>query len=440
MTHFSQPVQLRPLAALRVRLAAWYVLTLSATLLLLGGGLFLVVRRQISDQLTGSLVLATQALVRAAEIREAESLHARGRVVDAVDELFIPERRLFLLGADGAPIHPRAAEAWIREAAREAARRGAVTTEHEIEDDHRLRLHAVRFRLKSGKEQVAVAIADDVELEDRYAALITAFGAAAFGAVILVAMGGSLLVKKSTEPIERSVAYMRRFMADAAHELRTPLAVLRGRAEVTLQRSRPAWEYTTALVTIEREAARMSELVDNMLILARADSGELPVRREQLFLDDIAFDAVEAASVLAQRNAVRLALQNLDEAPVMGDPVLVRQLVMILLDNAVKFTPPGGQVDVRVTRGAERASLEVADTGIGIPPEHQSRVFERFFRGDPSRARGDGAGLGLSIAAWIARQHDAAIALRSTPGQGTSVTVSFPIGGDGVSPSPGRIS
>jgi len=227
----------QPLQQLRRRLTAWYVVTFCGILLLLGGGLFFSIRHQLSTQLDTSLHSATSELARAARIREMEA-GASGRVVDAVEELHIPDRELYLLDTMGKPLTPDTAPAWVRASAR--AVRGAIPTiaEREQPDEVRLRLRAERFALASGKTLVAVAVADQVELEDRYASLIASFGAAALVAVVLVAFGGSFLVQQSLRPIERSMAHMRRFMADAAHEMRTPLTVIRSRAEVALQQPR----------------------------------------------------------------------------------------------------------------------------------------------------------------------------------------------------------
>ena len=215
------------------------------------------------------------------------------------------------------------------------------------------------------------------------------------------------------------------FTQDAAHELRTPLTVVRSRAEVALQQPRSTAEYEAALRGIELESERLGGIVEKLLLLARADTGELPIHRERLFLDDVTLDATRAASVLAQHKGVELTLGDLDEVPIQGDPTLIRQLVMILLDNAVKFTPSGGRVTVRVTNAAGRPQLDVSDTGGGIAAEHLPRVFERFFRGDPSRARSEGAGLGLAIARWIADEHGAEIRIDSELGRGTHAIVRF---------------
>jgi signal transduction histidine kinase len=282
---------------------------------------------------------------------------------------------------------------------------------------------------------VAVAVADKVELEDRYASLIATFGAAAAAALLLVVAGGSFLVRKSTAPVERTIEHMRRFMADAAHELRTPLTVLRSRAEVALLQAREPEEYQEALRGIEREAHRLGSIVEDLLTLARADAGERPLARERVYLDDLTLDAAGAARVVAQAKGVSLELDEFDEALVEGDPTLLRQLVMILLDNAVKFTGRGGRVRVRVGAPSERPTLVVEDTGVGIAPDQLPHVFERFYRGDPARSRSanghgaDGAGLGLSIAKWIADTHHAEIALASEPGAGTRVSVRFAAAG-----------
>ncbi|HEX3533444.1 MAG TPA: HAMP domain-containing sensor histidine kinase [Gemmatimonadaceae bacterium] len=414
------------LVRLRLRLTFWYVATFGLIILLLGAGLFAVIRYQLSQQLDDSLHSATQELVRAARIREVEAAGARGRVIDAVDELNIPDRTLYLLDPRGNPVKPDTAGDWIRNAARRAGMSGQITLERDFPGDETLRLHALPFRLASGHRLVAVAVADQVELEDKYADLIAAFAAAAFAALVLVAAGGFLLVRKSTAPIERSMIFMRRFMADAAHELRTPITVLRTRVDVALQQPRDADHYVSALHGVEAEARRLGGIVDSLLVLARADSGERQIERERFFLDDVAIDAAGAERIVGRQKGVDVIVEEFEEAPVVGDPALIRQLFMILLDNAVKFTDPGGEVSVRVSLLDGVPTFVVRDTGIGISKEDMGRVFQRFFRGDTARSHTEGAGLGLSIARWIAREHGAEISLSSEPGQGTRVVVTFP--------------
>jgi signal transduction histidine kinase len=417
---------LERLVRLRIRLTIWYLATFGTIILLLGVGLFVVIRNQLSHQLDDSLSGATSELIRAARIREAEEASARGGVIDAVDELNIPDRMLYLFDLHGNPIKPDKADAWVKRAALQAALRGQATVQEELRADKTLRAHAVRFKLSSGEQMVAVALADQEELANKYADLIEAFIGIALFALVLVAGGGFVVVRKSTAPVERSIEYMRRFMADAAHELRTPITILRTRAEIALQQSRDPKDYVSTLNAVEAEARRLGGIVDSLLVLARADTGERQIERERIFLDDIAVDAAGAARIVARQKGLELKVEEFEETPVIGDPTLIRQLLMILLDNAVKFTDAGGEVTVSVAMHEAVPTVVVEDTGIGIRHEELSMVFQRFFRGENARSRTDGAGLGLSIASWIAREHGAEIALQSKPSKGTKVIVTFP--------------
>jgi signal transduction histidine kinase len=365
--------------------------------------------------------------MRAADIREMESVSAHGRVVDAVDELHIPDRMLFLVTPSGQPVRPATAPAWVQTAVQRVAASGEATLNVHVRHEHRLRVHAARFTVRGGTPYVAVAAADRVELEDRYASLIGAFGGAALAALLLVALGGWVLMRKSSAPVEESIAQMRRFMADAAHELRTPIAVLRTRAEVALQRRRDPDTYAETLRRVEAEAGRLGDIVNDLLTLAHADAGQRPVTHERLYLDDVALDAADAAHVLARQRDVTLEVGTFEESPVIGDRALVRQLIMLVLDNAVKFTPAGGRVRVDVSAGSSSSTVVVADTGIGITPEQMPHIFDRFYRGENSREHAAGAGLGLSIALWITSAHGGAIDVTSAPGQGTTVVMRFPL-------------
>ena len=421
----SSRLGIQRLVRLRLRLTIWYVATFGLIILLLGAGLFGVISYQLSKQLDDSLKSATLELVRAARITEQEP-GGHARVSEVVDELSVPGRVLYLLDPRGNPIDSASVDSWIQSAAKEAGRIGQVTVQHDVPNDTTLRLHAMRFRASTGHQLVAVAVADQVELEDRYADLITAFAGIAFAALILVAAGGFVLVRKSTAPIERSIEFTRRFMADAAHELRTPITILRTRAEVALQQPREAPDYVSALRGVEAEARRLGSIVDSLLVLARADSGERQIDKERIFLDDVAVDVAGAAEIVARQKNVKVSVDEFEESPVVGDATLIRQLIMIVLDNAVKFTDAGGAVHVRVSMHEGAPTFSVEDTGMGIKPEELSRVFQRFFRGEAARSRTDGAGLGLSIASWIAREHGAEISLTSEPGKGTKVIIRFP--------------
>jgi len=417
---------MRPLARLRRQLTLWYAGLFTLVLGLLGGGLFVAISHQTSRRLDASLDAATAALMRAARIREVERAGAGGAVVDAVDELHIPGRTLYLLDPTARPIKPPQAPDWIRDAAGKAIAQEQLYRDLDV-DGRELRIHAQRFTGSTGTVYVAVAIADRVELEDQYRWLIEAFAVAALVGMLLAAGGGYVLIRKSTAPVERSMDQMRRFMADAAHELRTPITLLRTRAEVAAGQDREPTRDAATLQAIEREATRLGEITGDLLTLARADAGEWPVAREALYLDDAAAGAVEAARTLAEHKRVVMEVGTFEEAKILADPALVRRLLLIVLDNAIKFTPSGGRVRLDVSAQDGQAAVVVSDTGIGIPAEQLPHVFERFYRGDPARREAEGAGLGLAIARWIADVHGARIDVGSEPAVGTRVTLSFPL-------------
>jgi len=412
-------------SGLRFRLTLWYAGTFALILFLLGGGLFLAIRHHISRRLDDSLRAATQAVIRATHTLEIE--RAAGGAADAVEELHIPDRTIYLFDVTGRPITPPQVADWIQAAARDALRVERLDLDHDTPDGHEVRLHAERFTGGTGTVYVAAALADQLELEDQYASLIVTFAAAALAALLLVAGGGYVLARHSAAPIERSMEQMRRFMADAAHELRTPVTILRARAEVALAHGHEPERVASALTAIEAEADRLGVIVGDLLTLARADAGERPVGRETVYLDDVTAGAVEAMRALAEREGVTLEVGAFEEARITGDPALVRRLVLIVLDNAIKYTPAGGRVrlDVSVTNG--QRSVVVSDTGIGIPAEQLPHVFERFYRGEPARRAAEGAGLGLAIARWIADLHGARIDLGpADPAPGTRVAIAFP--------------
>jgi signal transduction histidine kinase len=413
------------LAQLRVRLTLWYAGTFALILLLLGAGLLFSIRLQMTQRLDTSLAGATAAVMRATRDYEAE--RAAGVAADAVEELHIPDRDLYLFDAHGRPITPPQADDWIQAAAGDAARAGSVNLQRESSrgHNHEIRLHAERFTTPSGTTYVAAAVAARPNIGEQYASLIGTFAGAALAALVLVAVGGFLLARKSTLPVERSMEQMRRFMADAAHELRTPVAVLRARAEVALAHARDADRDDATLRAFVGESDRLGAIVGDLLTLARADAGERAVAREPLYLDDLAADAIEAARALAQRKGVALEVGSFDEARIIGDPALVRRLVLIVLDNAIKYTPSEGHVRIDVTAADGARSVVVTDSGIGIPAEQLPRIFERFYRGDRARHEAEGAGLGLTIAQWISELHGAHLVF-SSGSPGTRVAIEFP--------------
>jgi heavy metal sensor kinase len=227
--------------------------------------------------------------------------------------------------------------------------------------------------------------------------------------------------------LERSFAEVRRFTADASHELRTPLAAIRTEAEVALGGSPLTPDQERLLGSILEECERLTRLTDQLLTLAREDAAAAPPARESVDLSALVAAVVENMRPLAEARELTLHLKDPGGVGVPGDGARLRQVFYNLLDNAIKYTPAGGTVEVRAEAGARAAVVTVRDTGIGIPPEHLPHVFERFYRVDRGRSRAEGGtGLGLSIARSIVAAHGGEIELASTPGQGTVCTVTLP--------------
>lgn len=232
--------------------------------------------------------------------------------------------------------------------------------------------------------------------------------------------------------LERSFAALRRFTADASHELKTPLTVLRAGVERVITTPHLPQDTLATLEETLQEINRMTELVDALLTLARADEGTAPLHREPTDLRAIVDEARETGELLAEEAGVTMAVDTpADPVIVAVDASRVRQLVLNLMTNAVKYTPPGGSVRLELGRADGRVTLSVADTGIGIAAGDLPHIFDRFWRVDSARTRtGErpGAGLGLAICKWIAEAHGGQIEVVSRPGRGTTFTVTLPAG------------
>ncbi len=236
-------------------------------------------------------------------------------------------------------------------------------------------------------------------------------------------------IERAFAAVRSSEDRMRRFIADASHELRTPLTTVRGFAELFRQRATADPEAAARMVQrIEDEAGRMGLLVEDLLLLARLDERR-PLATEPVDLTVLAADAVENAHAVAPEREVLLELPGSGPLNVTGDEARLRQVIGNLVTNALTHTPPGASVKVRLSRGPGRAVLEVTDTGPGLSPDQAQRVFERFYRADPSRSRragGTGTGLGLSIVAAIVAAHDGTVEVDSAPGEGATFRVTIP--------------
>ena len=312
-----------------------------------------------------------------------------------------------------------------------------------------------------------------VPLHSEMAELRGVFYAAVPAALALCALGGYLLARKSLAPVlvmsaaaeqigahdlsrrisvvdendelgklastfnrllarlQQSFETQKRFMADSSHELKTPLFVACTAVDVTLQSPhRSEEEYRNSLTTIGQQLRRLSHIVEGMFTLALADSGAYPVKSEEFYLDEVVAECLRAAKVLADPKAISIGRPELAEMAYTGDEALIRQLLMILLDNAVKYTQRGGWVKVRAIAEAGAYRIEVEDSGPGIPEAARMRIFDRFFRADPNVAQKspqtNGAGLGLPIARWITEMHKGSLELKHTGPDGTCFSARLP--------------
>jgi heavy metal sensor kinase len=227
--------------------------------------------------------------------------------------------------------------------------------------------------------------------------------------------------------LENSVEQMKQFTASISHELRTPLTALRGEAEVALLEAHTVEEYQHVLASQLEEFDKLSQMVNQLLVLARAEAGEIHWTEQSVDLSVLATSLAEQMEPIATAKNVHLEVSVNQGVVVRGDSNWLERLILNLLDNAVKFTEDGGKVLVRLSSENEQAVLRVEDTGVGIPAEAIPRVFERFFRAEPSRSKNvEGVGLGLALAKWIVEQHHGKIEVQSQPGQGSCFTVRLP--------------
>src|SRR5262249_55769224 len=228
--------------------------------------------------------------------------------------------------------------------------------------------------------------------------------------------------------LERSLSEIRRFTADASHELRTPLTVLRAETESALAQPLSVGEYQQLLASVLEECERLTRLTEQLLMLAREEAGGAKPAAAAVDVNAVVARVTEMMRPLAEAKGLRLSLNAAPDLPVSGDETRLSQVFLNLLDNAIKYTPPGGTVAVDVARQDHQAVVQVRDSGIGIAPEYQPFVFDRFYRVDKARTRAEGGtGLGLSIAKTIVVGHGGTVALTSAPGQGSTFVVTLPV-------------
>jgi heavy metal sensor kinase len=454
--------------SLRVQLTTWYLLFVA--LLLVGFTIFLyaLISRNLHAQLDAAL---SHQVNTAAGLFEGELAESRGEAVSAASEAVLEMRwkdsvlAIFkgvqLLAATDPKHSPELAA--IAAMSVTTASPSFLWVPHLGPNGARAAILAVRL---GGLDYRIIALAplDSISSQLRelrrifYVALPLTLLVAGFGGFVLVARSLAPVVTMSTQAeeisdrnldrrlqigtaneelsrlaksfnellarLDRSFETMKRFMADASHELRTPLAVIRGEADVALARDRQPEEYKQSLTIVQDEARHLSRLVDDLLSLSRADDGHRAIVVEEFYLNDLIEECCRSVQALAAGKKVGLICSPLVDITYRGDEELMRRMVFNLLDNAIRYTPAGGIVSVRLESDRDNLRIVVSDTGIGIPADAVSHVFERFYRVDKARSRQDGGcGLGLAIVKWIAESHNGKVELTSSPEVGSTFTV-----------------
>ncbi len=394
----------------RIRLTAWYVGALALFLLALGVAVFQIEERQLRTNVDRGL-RATADRVRANV--DGHSL----RYAQAAD--YGASYKIAWSDGSGAP---------ARSNGDPPPNRASVLAAIDHETDLRtIERHGNTLRIYSvalPRTDLVVQVARSLEPEeDALHELLGAMFIGVAACVAVAAVGGWFLAGKSLAPVAVAFERQQTFVADASHELRTPLAVIRANAEF-LQQEQPESEEAAEILA---ETDRLASLVDALLALARGQGGAAAER--SVDLGDLVTASTQAMQPLAGDRKVALDLDAAPGMEVRGNPDQLRQLVLILVDNALRYTPEGGRVHVEARRADGSAVVAVSDTGIGIDPDALEHVFERFYRADDARTRAfGGAGLGLSIAEQLVTGHGGRISAESTPGRGSTFTVSLPLG------------
>lgn len=452
---------------IRWRLTIWYALLFAAAMVIFGAGVYIALQQRLLEAFDDQLA-DQAALVHAVIQSESGELTVSGQIDPGDDDLFV---RVF--NAEGQVVAGTlgALDTSVRRTRSvSAALRGRTAFADLTFDHERLRLVTIPVRAGGGAIIGALQVGlspDDVSeaLREVASAFAVAAPLALLGAIgagyvlagralrpvsriteLAASIGGDELNARLNltlpddevgrlartfdgmlERIEDAFERQKRFTGDAAHELRTPLSLMRSQVDLALARPRSAAEYQEALRALDGDLARMTGLVATLLTLARADVGHLQAERTTFDLADTIDLIVEQYAPLAEAVGVTIVADT-TPATLAADEDLLLQALVNLVDNALAHTPPDGRITVGCRRAGEGVELWVADSGTGIAPQHQGRVFDRFYRADVGRAREHGgAGLGLAICAAIADAHGGSIALTSEPGRGTRVVMRLPI-------------
>lgn len=427
-----------PLGSVRARLTLWYTLVLSVPLALFAVSSYVTFSNSLHSRTDAFLADALSVFSREVTSERRDALPFNEALRQTLLEVRFAELDILVFEPQGVLIarsgtHERPAEA----SARPTIAVADAATATDVPATIGRGPTAVRILSHpydhAGHQVRLVGVYPLRELNETLARIRTLFVIAIPLLIFASAIGGWFLAQRSLAPAELAYEQQRRFMADASHELRTPSAVLRAEAEVTLSRpQRSETEYRESLAVVRDAARRLTRIVDDIFLLARADAGHLVMQQSPVDLDDVVVDSVRAIQVLAADRQIRIDAAQIAESRVYGDADLLGRVMLNLLDNALKYTPAGGVITVPMTIRDSVVEVRVVDPGPGIPADAQERVFERFFRVDRARAREErttssGAGLGLAIARRIAEMHGGRLTLaESRPGR-TEFVLILPI-------------
>ena len=418
----------------RWRLTLWFTLALGIILVVIGAAVYLTTRATLFDQVNSDLesragreqrLLVPRLPSRRGADLPGDLIIGPAFTTGGYFYAIVEPTGEFLAGTPNVDPAGLADTPTLEDALRD----GHAFADTESSEGDSLRVYVVRLDAPRG-ERFLMQVGRSTETErEALRQLLLVLAGGLGGGLLLAAAGGYLLSGRALRPIRAAMDSQRAFIGDASHELRTPLSVIRANAELLKRHlSEPVSANSEAVDDIISESDRLGRLVSQMLTLAQADAGQAALPLSEVALDELADEVARSMRLLAARRGVSLETDVHGPVRLRGDGDLLRELMVILTDNAIKYTDAGGEVRLEVRSASSgKATVRVSDTGSGIPADALTHIFDRFYRVDKARSReAGGAGLGLAIARWIAEAHGGSIRVESVPGVGTAFTVELP--------------